>query len=218
MFTAKKPRSGAYVMMGPMIRAVVLAAGASSRMGRPKAGLPLSDRADTFLSRLLRTFTEAGIPDIVVVTGCHPETVRAAAGRIRHPVRFEHNPRWTDGQLTSLWAGLRARPGEVVEAALVTLVDAPLVTVPTVRRVVETWRAGRPLIVRPARTGEHGHPVLFDAALFAELRAADPSRGAKTVVRAHDADIVNVPVDDPGAFLDIDTEQEYRDALRNLSR
>lgn len=201
-----------------MIRAVVLAAGASSRMGRPKAGLPLSDRADTFLSRLLRTFTRAGIPDIVVVTGSHSEAVRAAAGRLRLPVRFEHNPRWPDGQLTSLWAGLRPRPGDVVEAALVTLVDAPLVTAPTVRRIVAAWRAGRPLIVRPARNGEHGHPVVFDAALFEELRAADPARGAKSVVRAHEADIVNVPVDDAGAFLDIDTEQEYRDALRNLCR
>jgi CTP:molybdopterin cytidylyltransferase MocA len=201
-----------------MIRAVILAAGASSRMGRPKAGLALFDPADTFVSRLIRTFTEARIPDIVIVTGSHPEAVRAAAGRTRRPVRFEHNPRWSEGQLTSLWAGLGERPGDVVEAALVTLVDAPFVTAATVARVVETWRARRPLIVRPARDGEHGHPVLFDQALFNELRGADPSRGAKTVVRAHEADIVNVPVDDPGAFVDVDTEPEYRDALRALRR
>jgi molybdenum cofactor cytidylyltransferase len=185
-------------------------------MGRPKAGLSLSDPADTFLSRLLRTFTAAGIPDIVVVTGSAPDAVHAAAGRIRCHVRFEHNPHWADGQLTSLLAGLRERYGEVVEAALVTLVDAPLVTADTVARVVQTWRRQHPQIVRPARGDEHGHPVLFDRALFDELRSADPSRGAKAVLRAHAGDIVNVPVDDAGAFLDLDTEQEYLEVLRQL--
>jgi len=133
-------------------------------------------------------------------------------------VRFEHNPQWTDGQLSSLLAGLRERPGEIVEAAVVTLVDAPFVAASTVVRVVETWRRQQALIVRPARGNEHGHPVLFDRRLFAELRGADPARGAKTVVRAHEADMVNLPIDDPGAFLDIDTLQEYEDALRELRR
>ncbi len=187
-------------------------------MGRPKAGLTLSDPADTFLSRLIRTFIAAGIPDIVVVTGSTPAAVRAAAGRTRRQVRFVHNAQWSHGQLSSLLEGLGRRNEEVVEAALVTLVDAPLVSVATVARLLATWRERRPLIVRPARGEEHGHPVLFDRRLFDELRAADPALGAKTVVRAHEADIVNLPIDDPGAFLDIDTEQEYRDALRELRR
>jgi molybdenum cofactor cytidylyltransferase len=187
-------------------------------MGRPKAGLALSDHADTFLSRLIRTFTGAGIPDIVVVTGSTPEAVRAAAGRTRRPVRFEHNAQWSEGQLSSVLAGLRERPGDVVEAALVTLVDAPLVSVATIGQLVAAWRRRRPLVVRPARGDEHGHPVVFDRRLFADLRAADPAQGAKAVVRAHEADILNLPVEDPGAFLDIDTEQEYREVLRALSR
>jgi CTP:molybdopterin cytidylyltransferase MocA len=199
--------------MWAVVRGVVLAAGASSRMGRPKAGLPLSDRADSFLSRLLRRMTEAGLPDIVVVTGAAPEAVRAAAGRVRRPVRFEHNPNWSSGQLSSLLVGLQDRPGDVLEAALVTLVDAPLVSAATIKRVLETWRAQRAPIVRPARGDVHGHPVIFDRALFDELRAADLEVGAKAVVRAHAREIVNVPVDDPGAFIDIDTEDEYRRAL-----
>ena len=203
---------------GPVVRAIVLAGGASSRMGRPKAALALSDSADTFLSRLIRTFTDAGIPDIVVVTGSTPAAVRAAAGRTRRQVRFVHNAQWANGQLSSLLEGLGRRNEEVVEAALVTLVDAPLVRVATVARLLKTWRQRHALMVRPARGEEHGHPVLFDRRLFDELRAADPARGAKTVVRAHEADIVNLPTDDPGAFLDIDTEQEYRDALRQLRR
>ena len=198
-----------------MVRAVVLAAGASTRMGSAKAGLRLA-AGDTFLSRLLRSLIHAGLPDIVVVTGAAPQEVRRAAGRVRPPVRFEHNERWAEGQLTSLLAGLRSRPGERVEAALVTLVDIPLVSVATLTSVLKTWRRMRPPIVRPANVSHHGHPVIFDGSLFAELRAADPSVGAKTVVRAHAAEIVNVPIDDPGAFLDIDTPEEYRAVLRQL--
>jgi molybdenum cofactor cytidylyltransferase len=202
--------------MWPMVRAIVLAAGASSRMGTPKAGLVLTGAGDTFLSRLIRQLTAAGLPDIVVVTGATPDAVRTAAGRIRRPVRFEHNDRWQEGQLTSLLAGLREAPGDVVEAALVTLVDAPLVSVATIEQLLHTWRTERAPIVRPARGERHGHPVIFDVTLFEELRAADPSVGAKAVVRAHADEIINVPVDDDGAFIDIDTPDEYRDTLRQL--
>jgi CTP:molybdopterin cytidylyltransferase MocA len=201
--------------MGAMVRAVVLAAGASTRMGSAKAGLTLG-AGETFLSRLLRSLTQAGLPDIVVVTGAAAADVRRAAGRVRPPVRFEHNDRWAQGQLTSLLAGLRERPGDRVEAALVTLVDIPFVSVATLTSVLQTWRRRRPPIARPANASQHGHPVIFDASLFEELRAADPAVGAKAVVRAHAAAIVNVPIDDPGAFLDVDTPDEYRDVLRQL--
>lgn len=200
-----------------MVRAVVLAAGASSRMGRSKAGLPLTDRADTFLNRILRTLLAAGLPDIVVVTGCAAEETTSAAGRMRAPVRFAHNPNWTSGQLSSLLVGLADRPGNRLEAALVSLVDAPLFSSDTVRRVTQAWRQSGASIVRPAAGEVHGHPVVFDACLFAELRATNLETGAKAVVRAHTTEILNVPVTDAGAFIDIDTPQAYSDALRALA-
>ena len=199
-----------------MVRGIVLAAGASSRMGTPKAALLLTRDGDTFLSRLLRRMIAAGMPDIVVVTGATPDVVRMAAGPSRLPVRFAHNEHWQHGQLTSLLAGLRPRPGDMVEAALVTLVDAPLVSVATIERLVHAWRISRAPIVRPARGEVHGHPVIFDSAVFAELRAADPAVGAKAVVRSYADQIVNVPVEDDGAFIDIDTPAEYATALRQF--
>ena len=202
--------------MAGVVRAIVLAAGASSRMGRPKAGLPLTHATDTFLSRLLRTLAAAGIPDIVVVTGAAPDAVRVAANRVRLPVRFTHNADWQAGQLSSLLAGLRAGDAGCLEAALIALVDAPLLSPATVRQVVRAWRTTRAPIVRPARGEVHGHPVIFDRALFDELRGADLRVGAKEVVRRHAGDILNIAVADPGAFVDIDTEQEYQDALREL--
>ena len=204
-----------------MVRGLVLAAGAASRMGRPKAGLPLTDRADTFLSRILRTLIVAGVPDIVVVTGAHAEIVLEAAGRFDRRVRFAHNADWQTGQLSSFLTGLAADAGawqtrRELEAVLMTLVDVPLVAPDTCRRVLAAWRATRKRIVRPARGDVHGHPVLFDRSLFDELRAADPQIGAKAVVRAHDGEILNVEVEDDGAFLDVDTDAEYQALLARL--
>src|SRR5262245_42524983 len=201
-----------------MLRAIVLAAGASSRMGFPKAGLPLSDRGDTFVSRILRTLRAAGVPDVVVVTGAAPAAVRSAAGRVRPPVRFAQNDAWQGGQLTSLLTGLEPRAGQSLEAALVMLVDAPFVSIATIRTVIGSWRRTRAPIVRPANGNVHGHPVIFDCALFDELRAADAHAGAKSVVRAHELEILNVTVDDPGAFLDIDTEEDYRRVMSDTRR
>ena len=199
-----------------MVRAAILAAGASSRMGTPKAGLPLGATGTTFLSRLTREFLAAGLPDVVIVTGAAEESVRQAAGRARSPVRLVHNPDWPTGQLTSVHAALRERHGDHLEAVMVTLVDAPLIRRETIVRLLHAWRVTRAPIVRPARGDEHGHPVIFDRAVFDELRTADPALGAKAVVRARMRDILNVPVDDDGAFIDIDTPDEYQRVVRNL--
>jgi molybdenum cofactor cytidylyltransferase len=205
-----------------VVRGLVLAAGASSRMGSPKAALPLADRSDTFLARILRIFVVVGVPEIVVVTGANAELVRAAAGRADPRVRFVHNADWPSGQLSSLVTGLDAATDasrasdRLLEAVMMTLVDVPLVSVDTCRRVLATWRGTRAPIVRPARGDEHGHPVIFDRAIFGELRTADRHVGAKAVVRAHANEIVNVPIEDEGAFLDIDTAPEYQAVLDRL--
>jgi CTP:molybdopterin cytidylyltransferase MocA len=192
-----------------MIRTIVLAAGASSRMGRPKATLPTDGRGETFLSRIVRTVLEAELPEVVVVAGAHLDAARGAWPAHDRRVRVLDNPGWESGQLSSLLVGLSAPTTVPIEAAAVTLVDVPLVASDTVRRLVRAWRATRAPIVRPARGEQHGHPVIFDSRLFGELRRADLSAGAKMVVRAHAAEILNVPIDDPGAYRDIDTPEEY---------
>src|SRR5262245_4539965 len=191
-------------------------------MGCPKAALPLADRADTFLARILRTFIVAGIPDIVDVSGANAEVVRREADRFDRRVRVLHNAEWQTGQLSSLVTALDAavagsRSDRVIEAVMMTLVDTPLVSPETCRRVVAAWRSGRAAIVRPARGDVHGHPVVFDRSLFDELRRADRKGGAKTVVRAHAADILNVPIDDDGAYIDVDTAAEYEALLARVT-
>src|ERR1700722_19460977 len=153
-------------------------------MGRSKASLPLED-GETFLSRIVRTFSDAGVDDGVVVLGHDADAITRACGGMRAAARFVMNSDYETGQLPSVLKGFAVvdRPG--VTAALLTLVDVPLVHARTVRAVIDHYqRTGAP-IVRPVRGHEHGHPVLIDRSLFAEIRRADPTSGAKVVVRAH---------------------------------
>ena len=196
-----------------MLRAVVLAAGASSRMGRPKSALPLGQTGETAASRVVRTLLGAGVPEVVVVGGAHIDALHGALGPYLSRVRLIEHAGWQQGQLSSLLAGLAAIDDVILEAALVTLVDVPLVQPPTVAAVIAAWRRTGAPIVRPAQGERHGHPVIFDRAVFADLRAADPTAGAKPVFARHAAQIVNVEVNDEGAFVDIDTPGDYASIL-----
>jgi molybdenum cofactor cytidylyltransferase len=192
-----------------MIPAVILAAGASSRMGRPKALLSIGQEGETFIARLVRTFCAAGADDLVVVVGAHADGVSEAVARMPVFARVVENRAYERGQLSSLVAALDVvdRPG--VQAVMAMPVDMPLVTQATVRALLDAYRERPHLVVRPALGDRHGHPVIFDRALFAELRRTDFSIGARAVIAAHPRDVLNVPLTDPGAFQDIDTPEEY---------
>jgi len=184
-------------------------------MGRAKAALPLAD-GETFLARIVRTFLEADVDDVVVVVGHDAESIVSTFASTGLPARFAVNRDYDRGQLSSLVAGLGLvdRPG--VAAALVTLVDVPLTTAATVRAVIECYRRTHAPVVRPTSGARHGHPLLVDRSLFAELRAADAEAGAKPIIRRHASAAGDLPIEDEGAFTDIDTEEDYRRALTRL--
>jgi molybdenum cofactor cytidylyltransferase len=200
--------------MTPVIAAVVLAGGDSTRMGSPKALLPAPD-GQPFVVRIVRALADAAIPTIAVVTGSAHEAIVEALGAAfpADTATAVRNADPSRGQLSSLWTGMDAVVDESTDALLVTLVDVPMVSAATVSVVVEAWRRSRAPIVRPAVGARHGHPVLFDRSLFAELRAAPLDGGAKTVVRRHEARILHVVPPDEGCLRDVDTPEDYR-ALR----
>jgi len=199
-----------------MLPALVLAGGASSRMGRPKALLQTSDGL-VFVTRIVDTLGKAGLRDIVVVTGFEHEGIVAAIerGGLSVMPRVVRNPDAARGQLSSLWCGLDVAAGDDTPAVLMTLVDVPLISAATVAAVLARWRDTRAPIVRPLFDGRRGHPVIFDRSVFGALRAAPLDEGARAVVRAHQHDSIDVPVDDPGCVFDVDTSEEYRRLLSN---
>lgn len=186
--------------------AVVLAAGRSTRMGQPKALLPATRAGETFIERLVSTLIAGGIDDVVVVAG---DVAAAIRTRLGFRARVVANPDVDRGQLSSIVVGLDVvdRPG--VLAVMIAPVDQPLVSETTVRALADAWRRNRAPIVRPVREGRHGHPVIFDRAVFDELRTADLSKGARAVVHAHAENLVEIAVDDDGAFANIDTPADY---------
>jgi molybdenum cofactor cytidylyltransferase len=183
-------------------------------MGSPKAAL-LTPGGTTFVARIVQTLRDASVDDLVIVTGRHHDAVVASIARTERltPPRIVRNPDPSRGQLSSLLTGMDVVVTPQTDAVLMTLVDVPLVRVSTVTMVIETWRRLRAPIVRPAIGDQHGHPVIFDRAVFDELRRAPLDAGAKSVVRAHEHEIVNVPVDDEGCVRDVDTPSDY-EALR----
>jgi len=181
-------------------------------MGRTKALLPLGSSGETFLQRIVRVLRDGGADAVVVVIGGDAEAVRGSLPSDDAQISAVEDSCYEEGQLSSLLVGLAAveRRYDNPDAVMMTLVDLPLISAATVSAVRDTFLAnpGAPL-VRPRRGARHGHPVIFNRSIFGELRRADPSTGAKPVVHAHAAEEVNVDVDDEGAFIDIDTPQDY---------
>ena len=190
--------AGATSTGGEVIRGILLAAGASRRMGVDKLGLPW--RGTTVLEATLGRWTEVReIREVLLVRRSHhPEESRSG-------VRYLENPDADEGMGSSLRVAAKALPADT-EAVVVGLADMPEVTSTTIRRLVEAWRPLGPRgIVAPVFRGKRGHPVVFGAHHIPALRALGGDSGGRTILKEHAGDLVLLPVEDPGVLVDLDT-------------
>ncbi len=188
-----------------MIAGVILAAGASSRMGSPKALLEY--RGETFVGRLVRVLASVADP-VIVVLGYHAESIRPAVeGRARVVI----NPAPERGQLSSLQTALKELP-ESAEGFLFVPVDCPAAEPETVGLIIAAYRgrASRIHLVVPQYRGKHGHPVCASRDIAAEILALPASAQARDVVHQHIPDTLYIDVDDPGILTDVDDPERYR--------
>lgn len=195
------------------VAGVLLAAGMSTRMGRNKLFLPLDGGA--VLDRAVAAALGAGLEPLIVVVGHEADRVAAAVSGTR--VRIVRNPDYARGMSTSLAAGVAAVP-DGAAAAVVLLADMPLVDAAMIQTLVARWReAGTPLAV--SRYGDVvAPPIVYGAALFAELRALDGDGCGKAVIKRHRGE--EVAVDWPPARLtDLDVPEDLARlaALREAS-
>lgn len=193
----------------PAVASILLAAGGSRRMGRPKAVLPARE-GGTLLAQAVAPHLEAGIGHVVVVLGCDAEAVRAEAGLPLADPRLlvVVNSSWAEGMSTSLRAGLESCEGSA--AAMIALGDQAGVTAARVRSVAAAWSPDVPLVVPVLSTGRPSHPVLFGRCLWEELRALVGDRGARDVVRRHLKGAARVAA---APLADLDTLGDYRDYI-----
>ncbi len=188
-----------------MISAIILAGGASERMGRPKA--LLQDRGKTFLRHISEAIRQAGIDDIVLVVGAHADEIRSAIPWFSGKAVV--NEQWKEGQLASLHAGISTFDRSAFDGFLVWPVDHPLVSAKTVQALVRRADENPGNIIIPTYKDRRGHPAIFPSAMIDALLHAPTSIGAKAVLHGHAELILHVPVDDEGVVIDIDTPGDY---------
>jgi molybdenum cofactor cytidylyltransferase len=188
----------------PVVGAIILAAGASTRMGQPKQLLPVAGQP--MVRRVTAAVCAAGLAQVIVVLGARADAVAGALHGL--PAETVANRDWQGGLSTSIRAGLRALRPEI-DAALLVLADQPKLGPELLRTLVDHYRAKGGLIVAPFYQDRRGNPVLFDRALFAELEGVDGDRGGRIIIARHREHVARVDVDDPAVVSDIDTLKDY---------
>jgi molybdenum cofactor cytidylyltransferase len=190
------------------VAAIVLAAGRARRFGAQKLLAPFG--ASTVVRTVVDTMRGCGVDYLVVVGGPDSDAVRASVGG--PPVVWVENPQPDRGLGSSVAAGVSALPPNV-GAVLMVLGDQPTVSAEVIARVMSTWREGGGPVVAPRYRGLRGNPVLFDAAMFAQLAALDGEHGARDLVASDPSRVTMVDVEAPPP-MDIDTPGDYDELLR----
>jgi molybdenum cofactor cytidylyltransferase len=189
-----------------MIAAIILAAGQSARMGQPKMLLPWGKT--TVIEHVVVTFRNAGVEEILVITGGGREEVEEAISN--QPVRTAYNAEYARGEmLSSLQHGLAALPQEV-EAALIGLGDQPQVKEGTVRLIRQAYEEDESRLVIPSFQMKRGHPWLVARPLWDEILAMKPPQSPRDFLNKHASEIHYVEVETASILTDLDTPEDYR--------
>jgi molybdenum cofactor cytidylyltransferase len=187
------------------IAAVVLAAGGSSRLGRPKQ--LLTWRGETLIRRAVRAAAEAGCDPVIVVVGETADALKTVP-----PVAVVQNAEWKNGLGTSIRHGLEEL-GESVEAVVLLTCDQPFVDAAIIRTLIaERERTGK-AIVASSYANTLGVPALFDRSVFGELRALPDRSGAKSIIETRREETASIPFEQ-GA-IDIDTPEDFERLKEN---
>ena len=193
-----------------MIAAIVLAAGKSERMGRPKMDLPWGQT--TVIGQVVTTLAQAGVDEIVVVTGGASEKVESALKVLpaKLPIHTVYNQRYIKGEMMlSVKRGLSAL-NDRFEAALIALGDQPQVEVGVVRSILSEFKSTRAPLIVPSYKKHRGHPWLIARSLWPALLNLTDSETMRDFLNQHSDQIHYVLVDTQTVLQDLDTPADYQ--------
>ncbi len=192
-----------------MIWAMILAAGESKRMGKPKLLLPFGEK--TIIETVLDNVIQSEVEKILVVLGSAREKIEQKIKNYSLEIAF--NPNFRSGMLSSVHAGFQALP-EQAQAALVVLGDQPSISTSVINELIDAYKRTRKGIVLPVYKSERGHPVLIDMKYRREVENLSPDIGLRGTVYNHPEDILEVDVEASSIFQDIDYMEDYKKELK----
>jgi len=189
---------------------VILAAGASKRLGTPKQLLLYE--GTSFLQRTVEIAVASLCQPIIVVLGAYAEQMRPEVEHLS--VQIVENLQWAEGMGTSVQVGIQALTSvcDRLEAVVLVLCDQPFLSVQHINALITAYREIQQPIIASEYEQILGVPALFDREIFSELAALKGNRGAKQVIAKHSSVVFGVPF--PEGAIDIDTKQDY-DKLLN---
>ncbi len=192
-------------MTNPTIGIIILAAGASTRMGKPKQLLPYQGRS------LLRHITEVAIASrnqpVIVVLGANAEIIKPEICQL--PVEIVENLQWASGMSSSIRTGIEVvnALGQNVEAVIITLCDQPFVSVQVINQLVEAYHRSDKAIVACEYADTLGVPALFNHTFFSQLMNLKQGEGAKQIINKYINQVTSVCF--LQGLIDIDTPDDY---------
>ena len=191
-----------------MLSAIILAAGESKRMGKPKQLLPLGK--STLLEQAIDNLLNSSVDETIVVLGHKAEEITEKIAN--KPVKVVINPDYQQGMSTSIVAGLiMVDPRS--QAVMLALGDQPLVTSRTINQLIEAFSKNKKGIAVPTYRGRRGHPIIFDIKYKAELFKLKGDIGGREIIQNHPKDVFMVAVDSESVISDIDTQEDYKTNL-----
>ena len=194
--------------MQPMLSAILLAAGESKRMGKPKQLMPLGK--STLLEQAVDNLLDSSVDETIVVVGHKAEEI---TGKIAsRPLKIAINPDYRHGMSTSIVTGLiMVNPRS--QAVMLALADQPLVTSRTINQLIDTFNNHDNGIAVPTHRGRRGHPIIFDIKYKAELFKLKGDIGGREIIQNHPDDVLKVAVDSESVISDIDTQDDYQSQI-----
>jgi molybdenum cofactor cytidylyltransferase len=189
--------------------AIVLAAGSSRRMGSQKLLMPFGKA--TIVETVVDHVLDSKVDGVVVVLGADHEKVKLTLGG--RPVKFCHNTAHEQGMFSSVICGLRALP-EDAGTALIYLGDQPGIPPSVTNAVLEAYNEELCGIVIPVHMHRRGHPLLVDLKYRREIEKLDLEQGLRALRHHFPQDVLEVEVDEPGILVDIDTPEDYNNAIK----